>query len=56
MVGFTGRGTGPRTGGADVSVGAAIEGEDSVGTILTGGSTTVVGGGTTRTGVGVLFS
>lgn len=56
IVGFPGRGTGPRTGGAELSVGAAIEGEERVGTILVGGSTSVVGGSTARMGVGVLFS
>lgn len=57
MVGLPGRGTGPLTGGASLSVGPAIEGEERVGTILTGGgSTAVVGGRTARTGVGVLFN
>lgn len=56
IVGLPGRGTGPLTGGAELSVGAAMEGEERVGIILTGGSTTVVGGSTTRTGVGVLFN
>lgn len=56
MVGLPGRGTGPLTGGAALSVGPAIDGEERVGTILTGGSTAVVGGSTARTGVGVLFN
>lgn len=56
IVGLPGRGTGPLTGGAELSVGAAIDGEERVGIILTGGSTTVVGGRTARTGVGVLFN
>lgn len=56
MVGLPGRGTGPLTGGAELSVGAATDGDDRVGTILTGGSAIVVGGMTARTGVGVLFN
>lgn len=56
IVGFPGSGTGPLAGGAELSVGAAMDGEDKVGTILTGGSTAVVGGSTAKTGVGVLFN
>lgn len=56
IVGLPGRGTGPLTGGAELSVGAAIEGEERVGIILTGGSTMVVGGTAVSTGVGVLFN
>ena len=56
IVGLPGKGTGSLTGEAKLSVGPAMDGEDRVGMILTGGSTSVVGGSTVRTGVGVLFN
>ena len=56
IVGFTGSGKGPRTGGAEYSVAGAIEGEVGVGTTRIGGSGWEVGGSREGTGVGVLFN
>ena len=55
-VGLTGHGTGPRTGGAELSEVGPNDGDVGVGTMRVDGSGYVVGGSKEGTGVGVLFS